>query len=538
MHAANVGSWRDGMLRIPSARPGRRLTLAVAHRAAACEHRRMPDPEIPATRWLFADQLGPWYLDRPGQPVLLIESLAKLGRRRFHRQKLHLVLSALRHRAAELGDQATLLRAATYGEALDDYGEPVSVCEPTSFAAESFTSHRLGVTTVRNPGFATHRDDFRAWASARRARRLLMEDFYRDQRRRHEVLMDGDEPAGGVWNLDAENREPPPKGARTLGLPEPFRPEEDDIDAGVREDLDRWTREGLIDPVGNDGPRWWAATRDEALAALGTFVAARLPAFGAHEDAMLAGDPVLSHSLLSPALNLGLLHPLEVVEAAERVYREGNAPLNSVEGFVRQVLGWREYMWGLYWYLGPAYRRRNALRHQNPVPDWLTGLDPEPVQARCLSTVLAGVRDRGWVHHIPRLMVLGNYGLQRRIHPSALVDWFHTSFVDGYDWVMLTNVIGMSQYADGGQIVTKPYASGGAYINRMSDFCGDCRYDPKVRVGETACPFTAGYWAFLDRNADRLEGNHRMTQALRGRERLGDLDEVVAQERRRGLDPP
>jgi deoxyribodipyrimidine photolyase-related protein len=500
----------------------------------------MPDetPGTPVTRWLFADQLGPWYLDDAKQPVLLVESLAKLGRRRFHRQKLHLVLSALRHRAAELGPRATVIQAGTYAEALERFGEPVSVCEPTSYAAQELVSDRLGVTVVPSPGFATHRDDFAAWAGGRGAKRLLMEDFYREQRKRHGVLMDGDEPAGGVWNLDHDNREPPPKGRAALGVPEPFRPEEDDIDAGVRDDLDRWAREGRIDPVGADGPRWWAATRDEALAALDTFIAHRLATFGPTEDAMLAGDPVMSHSLLSPAMNLGLLHPLEIVEAAEDAYRKGDAPLNSVEGFVRQVLGWREYMWGMYWFMGRDWRRRNHLRAEKEIPDWLTELDGGAVTANCLSQVLDGVRERGWSHHIPRLMVLGNYALQRRIDPAALADWFHNSFVDGYDWVMVANVVGMSQYADGGRIVTKPYAAGGAYINRMSDYCRGCRYDPKVRVGESACPFTAGYWAFLDRNAGRLEGNHRMRQALRGLERLGDLDEVRAQERRRGTAAP
>jgi deoxyribodipyrimidine photolyase-related protein len=253
---------------------------------------------------------------------------------------------------------------------------------------------------------------------------------------------------------------------------------------------------------------------------------------------MLKGDWEMAHSLLSVPLNLGLLDPVEVAERAVQAYRDGDAPLASVEGFVRQVIGWREYVWHLYWHFGPTYRRRNTLRARTPLPEWFDRLDADAVEATCLKDALAGVRDRGWVHHIPRLMVLGNWAAQRGYDPDALTEWFQSRFVDGYDWVMPANVVGMSQHADGGAMATKPYVSGGAYLNRMSDYCGGCRYDPKKRVGDDACPFTAGYWAFLDRNAERLEGNHRMARPLQQRHRLADLAEVVAQERHRGDTPP
>ncbi|MFM7719195.1 MAG: cryptochrome/photolyase family protein [Actinomycetota bacterium] len=415
----------------------------------------------------------------------------------------------------------------------------LSVAEPTSRAAKALV-RALGVEVVRNPGFATHRDEFATWAAGRGGKRLLLEDFYRAQRARHGVLLEPDgSPAGGRWNFDADNRERPPRGRATLGAPPPLHPTEDAIDASVREDLDRWVGEGLVAPIGDDGPRWFAATRDEALAALATFVASRLPGFGPHEDAMLTGDPAMAHSLLSAPMNLGLLHPLEVVRAAEAAYRAGDAPIASVEGFVRQVLGWREYVWGLAWWFGEDYRDRNALDAREPLPDWWLDLDADgEVRAACLGSALRDVRERGWTHHIPRLMVLGNYALQRGMDPAALTDWFHRAFVDGYDWVMLPNVVGMSQWADGGEMATKPYASGGAYIDRMSDHCGGCTYDPKVRVGPTACPFTAGYWAFLERNRERFRGNHRMAQPLAGLARLRDLDAVVAQERERGTAAP
>lgn len=513
----------------------------LTHTVGARARRSHPAGYDPAMtrRWLFADQLGPHFaVGHDG--VLLVESRRALARRPFHRQKLHLVLSALRHRAAELGDSAVLLRTDTYTEAVRELGEPVRVYEPTSYAAERLVRrlHADGVVEDIDPtpGFSLPREEFAAWAGDRR--RVRMEDFYRFQRLRLDLLVEGERPVGGRWSFDDENREPPPRGAERLDVPPPYQPREDDIDAEVREDLDRWTREGHLSPVGDDGPRVFAVTRREALAALDRFVTKRLGAFGPHEDAMLRGDWAMAHSLLSVPLNLGLLDPVEVVDRAAQAYRDGDAPLASVEGFVRQVIGWREYVWHLYWHFGPTYRRRNALAARRPLPGWFDRLETDQVDAACLQDALTGVRERGWVHHIPRLMVLGNWAAQRGYHPDALTEWFQTRFVDGYDWVMPANVVGMSQHADGGAMATKPYVSGGAYIDRMSDYCGGCRYDPRKRLGDDACPFTAGYWAYLDRNAARLEGNHRMARPLQQRHRLADLEAVVAQERRRAATPP
>ncbi|MEZ5116438.1 MAG: cryptochrome/photolyase family protein [Candidatus Nanopelagicales bacterium] len=479
----------------------------------------------PTRCWLFGDQLGPHFTDAPDQPLLLVESRDVLRRRRFHRQKAHLVLSAMRHRAAEAraaGVDVRYVRADTYAEALAEVAEPLSVCAPTSRAADAFVRGLAGVAVLPARGFVVSREDFAAWAASRGGRRLLLEDFYRTVRSRTGVLMDGDEPCGGRWNFDADNRLPPPRGRTTLGAPEPWWPSEDD---GVRF-------------LGADGPRRFAVTRDEALAALERFATERLPLFGPYEDAIMAGDRTMAHSLLSVPLNLGLLDPYEVVGRAERAWRDGTAPLQSVEGFVRQLLGWREYVWHVYWWTPADYRDRNALDAREPVPAWWEDLDADAVTARCLSAALRDVREWGWTHHIPRLMVLGNYALQRGIDPAALTDWFHRAFVDGYDWVMVPNVVGMSQHADGGVMATKPYAAGGAYLSRMSDHCRGCAFDPRVRVGPDACPFTAGYWAFLHRNREALSGNHRMTQPLRGLDRLVDLDALLEQEVGRGLSPP
>ncbi len=506
-------------------------------------------------RWLFADQLGPEFLDDADQPVLLIESKAVFRRRRFHRQKAHLILSALRHRAAELGAQAVFLQTETYREALAQVDDDLNVCAPTSRGADRFVRSLDGsngppaVEVLPERGYGTTKAQFAEWAAERGGRRLLMEDFYRRARQRHGLLLDGDQPAGGKWNLDHDNREPPPKQPH-LDLAEPWWPVEDEIDVQVRADLDRWEREDGIRFVGNDGPRLFAATRDEALAAFDRFVSDRLPTFGPYEDAMLAGDWTMAHSLLSAPMNLGLLDPVECARRAERAYRNGDAPLQSVEGYVRQLIGWRDYVWNIYWHVDedvssgpresdqPDYRYRNFLDAHEDLPDWFAELDADAVDAHCLSDVLAGLRDRAWVHHIPRLMVLGNYALQRGWDPVQLTDWFHRCFIDGYDWVMLPNIVGMSQHADGGLMATKPYASGGAYINRMSDYCPGCAFAPTSRLGEDACPYTAGYWWFLARNSSRLDGNVRMRRPLQGLRRLKDLPDVVAQEERRGSDPP
>jgi len=489
-----------------------------------------------ARRWLFAGQLGPHFLDAPDQPVLLVESRAAFARRPLHRRRAHLILSALRHRAAELGDQARLVRAENYEHGRTRAGGDLTVCAPTSWAARWLVKRLPGVSVVAARGFGTGEEEFAAWAAGRGKRRLLLEDFYQDARRRLDVLMDGAEPAGGRWNFDADNREPPRRGG--LGLPEPPRFAEDEIDAEVRRDLDAWARSGEVRLTGADGPREFPVTRAEALRALRAFTADRLPVFGPQQDAMLAGDRIMAHSLLSPALNLGLLDPLECVHAAEDAYRSGDAPLGSVEGFVRQLIGWRDYVWNLYWHFGEDYRHRNTLRAHEPLPPWFADLDAAAVTARCLSDALAQVREHGFAHHIIRLMVLGSWALQRGWDPEQVTDWFRTNFVDGYDWVMVPNVVGMSQHADGGTMATKPYTSGGAYIHRMSDYCGDCTYRPTVRLGPQACPFTAGYWAFLDRHADRFATNPRMARQVNGLNRLTDLPKVTAQEKDRGAGPP
>ncbi|MFB9378805.1 cryptochrome/photolyase family protein [Kineococcus gynurae] len=499
----------------------------------------LPERSPSTRRWLFADQLGPHFLDSPKQPVLLIESRDVFRRKRFHRRKAHLVLSALRHRAAELGDRAVFVTADTYADGLReaDAGR-LSVCDPTSWRARRLVRRLPDVEVLASRGFVVSEAQFAGWAERRARKRLLMEDFYRDVRRQHSVLVNADgTPVGGEWNYDGENREAPPKQER-LDVREPWWPTEDDIDEEVRADLDRMVRDDGVEFSGEDGPRRFAVTRSEALRALRHFLTHRLGQFGTYEDAMLAGDRWMAHSMLSVPLNLGLLDPLEVARRAEDHGRKNSERLASVEGFIRQVIGWRSYVWHLHWHLGEDYKQRNALQARTPLPAWFADLDADAVGANCLSGVLRDVREDGWTHHIPRLMVLGNWALQHSYDPQELSDWFWANFVDGYDWVMTSNVVGMSQHADHGVLATKPYVSGGAYIDRMSDYCKGCRYDPKKRVGDDACPFTAGYWNFLHGHREQLEGNRRMAQPLRGLDRLRDLDALLEQEAGRGADAP
>lgn len=472
-----------------------------------------PTTGVKPTAWILGDQLSH---DNPALEgagrVLMIESEAKLRGAPWHRQKLQLVLSAMRHFAAELregGIDVDYRREPTYAAGVRAHGAArVRLLEPNSLAARRKLGGLSGVELVRGTLFLTHPDDFRDWAEGRR--RLVMEDFYRARRRALDLLMDGDQPAGGRWNFDRENRKPPPRDTRP---PPPYRPREDDIDEEVRRDLDALR----LDSFGDDAARIWPATRTEARRSLDRFVKTRLPDFGRWQDAMLAGERFMWHSHLSSSLNLGLLDPREPLERAERAYREGHAPIEAVEGFVRQIAGWREYVWGMYWLHAGQWRSQNALEAREPLPEYLWSGETD---MRCVADSVAGLRETAYAHHILRLMVFGNLLMLKGVRPGEAFSWFHHAFIDGYEWVMGPNAVGMATYADGGSMMTKPYAASGRYIDRMSDFCGSCRYDPTQREGEDACPFTKGYWEFLERNEERLRHNRRMQMPYRNLDRM------------------
>ena len=469
---------------------------------------------------LFADQLGP-HFDLGGE-ILLPEVLGQFRKRPYHRQKAHLILYAVRARAQDT--RVRTVSIESYRDLLDDHLTLETAVHPTSREQLALVK-ALGLEVLPARGFAS---SFEQWDEFSRGKRSTkLEDFYRGQRRRHQLLMDGEEPVSGRWNFDEENRQPPPRAG--LGIPGPWHPEEDALDNEVRATLDELANSG-VRFMGEDGPRKFAATREQALAALEHFINFRLDLFGPYEDAVDQNDWAMAHSLLSVPMNLGLLDPLEVAKAAERAFHEGKARLSSVEGFIRQIVGWRDYVWHLYWHFGPEYEDQNFLDANEPLPNALSQLARGEIESHCLSSTISDISTNGWAHHIQRLMILGNFAAQRGWNPKLLNDWFVDAFVDGTPWVMPANVIGMSQFADGGKMSTKPYVSGGAYISKMTNYCGSCRFDPKKRVGADACPLTAGYWNYLSRNKDKLSMNFRMRNGYAGLSRLADLDQVVEQE--------
>lgn len=452
----------------------------------------------------------------PEAPVVLIESLRVCRRYRYHRQKLRFVLTAMR----EFGDELTGVGRTVWYRRLDEahedwFTELGRVCRARGVrelvvmrTADRTPQRRLeawcrraGIRlTVTSDGlFLTAQDDFAAWAEGRRGFR--METFYRWQRARLGVLMDGDSPEGGRWNHDADNRRPLPHDVHPPP-PAPASP------SRHLADVTRLVERFFPDHPGDLDPVWLPTTRAGALARLDDFVTHRLPRFGPYEDAMRPGEPFVFHSLLSPLLNVGLLHPAEVVAAAA----DADAPLNSREGFVRQVIGWREFVFGLYHLKGPEWIDRNHLGHTRRLPAWWWRLDAPPEPA--LADAIARLRRYGYTHHIERLMLFGNHMLLSRIRPRDVFTWFMCMYVDAYEWVMVANVIGMSQYADGGAdhggFATKPYISGANYLQRMGGLW------PSASAARES-GWTEMYWRFLEDHRDVLESNRRLAPLYRTR---------------------
>ncbi|KQT34710.1 deoxyribodipyrimidine photolyase [Sphingomonas sp. Leaf412] len=460
--------------------------------------------------------------------VLMMEVADETTYVRHHQRKIALVLSAMRHFADELrakGWTVDYVRLDAKGNTGSFGGEvaraakrhratAIRVVEPGEWrvkeAMEGWqTETGLPVDILPDDRFICSTLEFQTWAQARNE--LTMEFFYRDMRRKTGLLMTADgKPEGGQWNLDKENRAPPKRG---LNYPEPMRFTPDDVTDEVmalvatRFDTHFGRLEGFALPV----------TATQARRALAHFVRTALPDFGTYQDAMVTGQDWLYHSWLSPALNLGLLTAIEVAQAAADAYEAGDVPLNAAEGFIRQVIGWREYVRGYYWLEMPEVAEANALKATRALPELYWTGDTDML---CLSEAVRNTRDHGYAHHIQRLMVLGNFAMLAGVDPRHVSDWFLVVYVDAYEWVELPNVIGMSQHADAGRLATKPYAGGGAYINRMSDHCGTCRYDVKKKVGPDACPFNALYWHFLSRHERRFRRNRRMVQMYANWDRM------------------
>ncbi len=468
-----------------------------------------------------------------------IEAVAKGASLPWHRQKLVLVLSAMRHFADALlaaGYRVDYRIADSYEDGLlaaarehrvtrvvATDGREWEMVESLDRARPLLNAIGVALELREDRGFLATRAEFGAWASGRKEFR--MEFFYREMRRKHGILIEADgKPTGGEWNFDADNRKPWPK---AKAPPERFTIATDATTHAVMQRVngwrDRWaSADGFSLPV----------TRADARHVLEQFVTDRLAEFGPYEDAMQLGEPDLLHSSLASSINIGLLHPREVVERAERAYRDGAVPLASAEGFIRQVIGWREYVRDIYWHLMPNLRSANALDAWLPLPIWFWAPDGEagyegrpasaPCEMRCLADTIRAVRDTGRVHHIPRLMVQSNFATLLGVTPAALNRWFWAAFTDAYEWVTLPNVAGMATWGDGGVMASKPYVASGAYINRMSNYCASCRYDVKVKTGDDACPFNVLYWDFLARHRDRFANHPRMAMMIRNLDRIPD----------------
>ncbi len=482
--------------------------------------------------------------------ILMAEVAAEVDYAPHHAKKLAFLFAAMRHHAKALRkagfevDYVHLDDADNSGSlsgelerALQRHGSmPVRITFPGEWRVKAeierwAESARANFAWVPDDRFLCSPEDFAEWARGRKT--LRMEHFYRSMRRRHDLLMEDGEPAGGRWNFDAQNREPLPPPLARPAIPRPmqFRPDP------TTRDVLRLIERRCPDAFGELAGFSFAVTPGNAKRAFSHFLKAALPYFGDHQDAMASGEDFLFHSVISIYLNAGLLDPLECCRAAEAAWRDGAAPLNAVEGFVRQIIGWREFVRGIYWLYMPEYAERNALEADLPLPEfyWSGATD-----MHCVAETVAGIRRNAYAHHIQRLMVTGNFALIAGIDPKAVCDWYLGVFADAYEWVELPNTLGMALHGDNGAFASKPYAASGRYIDRMSDYCEGCRYDPSDATGDNACPFNYLYWDFIARNRARFEKHPRMAMIYRNLARQ-DSERVArmrarAEAARRNLD--
>ncbi len=450
--------------------------------------------------------------------ALMIECSAEATHVWSHKARIVLFLSAMRHfaeilrgrgwpvsyRATDDPAPAATLSAGLIAEIGQYRPERVVVCEPGELRVRRLLEQACRDSTVpldirADTHFLCSSAEFAGWAGSREV--LRMEFFYREMRRRHRVLLEDGTPAGGRWNFDASNRAAFPK-AGPPALPQPPRFTPDGSTRAVIDLVDRHyaNHPGTLEDFG------WPVTREDAQTALANFIEHRLPGFGLYQDAMWTDMPFGWHSLLAAALNLKLLNPREVIARAVDAWQQGRAPLPAVEGFVRQVLGWREFIRGVYWLDMPRLLEANHFGHEQPLPDWYwTG----ETQMNCLRQAIGQTLRHGYAHHIQRLMVTGNFALLAGLQPRAVHEWYLAVYVDAVEWAELPNTAGMALYAYGGRFTSKPYVASGAYIARMSNYCRGCRYDPKLRSGPRACPFTVLYWNFLDHHEAEFASNPR-----------------------------
>ena len=459
--------------------------------------------------------------------ILICEVKSEATYVKHHKKKIAFLFSAMRHFSKFLEESNFKLKYVKYDDVNNSgslFGEvkkatdinnykKIIVTKPNEFRLYSEIlewENKLNIhVEIRDDDrFLCTTDEFNTWANDRK--QLRMEFFYRNMRRKYNILMDGDEPIGGQWNYDSENRKPPKNG---LKIPDSYSNKPDEITKDVIKLVDQ----NFKDHFGDLLPFNFAVTRQQALIILDEFIDKRLGMFGDFQDAMIEGEPWMFHSHISFYLNCGLLTPLECIKAVEGAFYDNRAPLNAVEGFIRQVLGWREYIRGVYWYKMPEYKSENFLEASRKLPEFYwTG----KTNMNCLKQCITETKENSYAHHIQRLMVLGNFVLLTGIKPDEVNNWYLAVYSDAYEWVELPNVTGMILYADGGVLASKPYAASGAYINRMSNYCKSCHYKVSSKNGEDACPFNYLYWDFLIRNENKLRNNPRMGLIYRNLDKM------------------
>lgn len=437
-----------------------------------------------------------------------------------HPQKIIFILSAMRHFAAMLEKQwqveyIELDSKKSRASFTDTLAEQLKHTKPKKIIITMPGEYRvleminqwqaqfdIEVELREDDRYFCSLEQFNQWAKGRKQYR--MENFYRMLRQQTGILMEADEPVGGTWNFDKQNRQTLPD---NISLPQikTFKPDT------VTQEVIALVKRRFKQHFGEAEPFVYGVTRRQALMALKDFIEHRLERFGDYQDAMKLDEHTLYHSLLSQYLNVGLLLPEEVCFAAERAYDEGHAPINAVEGFIRQILGWREYMRGIYWYHMPDYEQSNFFNAQHDLPAFYWTGKTDMV---CMSHVVKQTQQTAQSHHIQRLMVTGNFALLYGVEPKQICAWYLAVYIDAFDWVELPNTHGMSMFADGGIVASKPYAASGKYIHKMSNFCKNCRYDVKQRSTEDACPFNVLYWDFLLKHEQKLKDNSRMKLML------------------------
>jgi deoxyribodipyrimidine photolyase-related protein len=497
---------------------------------------------MPAVRIVLRDQLSKKLAslkntDKKKDVVLMVENIADFTNVKHHKKKIAFILSSMRHFYAELieegytvvykaldeSEPSGCLKTELLSLLGNKHFSKVYVTHPSEYhllkEIQSWEQElSVPLIILEDDRFLCSLKEFQGWAKNKKT--LRMEFFYREMRKKYNFLMQGDFPVGGQWNYDDQNRMSPKS---DLKIPDPWQSQPDQITKNVL----CFVEKTFSDHFGDLEPFNFAVTALDAQKALKLFIKERLVSFGDYQDAMIEGDPWMYHSHLSFYMNIGLLSPMDCIQAVENCYYTGQSPLNAVEGFIRQILGWREYVRGIYWLKMPKYKDLNFFNALRPLPDfyWTT-----QTKMSCLKNCLIETKKYSYAHHIQRLMVLGNFALLAGLSPEEVNEWYLIVYADAFEWVELPNVSGMGLFADGGILASKPYAAGGNYINKMSNYCKNCYYNVQEKTGPRACPFNYLYWNFLQQNQDKLKKNHRLSMIYKTYDRMPESKKKSIQE--------